>query len=106
MPSPKKIDTSPTSGFFLERNLSTPHGYSDNRRNDLNHFATHYSTPEFDAADGFFSVNKGTLHVNYAQTDYLAFHTATHPRQDPLEKGKKPIMIHFNLVVWLQVVEE
>ena len=60
-----------------------------------------------DADDEFYSVQKDTLLVNYAQSDYLSTYTATLPRQDLFVRSTKtnfdpiqtsPIIPHPN---WL-----
>ena len=57
----------------------------------MDQFATQYSSLKFDADDEISSVKIDTLHVNYAQTDYLLSYTATLQRQNPSALGTKII---------------
>ena len=66
-----------------EPEVSPKHGYSKNPENLSSQPATHYSHLKFDADGEFSSVQKDTLHFNYAQSAYISFYTGTRPRQDP-----------------------
>ena len=81
-----EIDTSSGTQVSPQQKLSTVHGHFSNPEDFLSHSVTlsmHYDSLKFDDNAEFSSVRYDTLHVNYAQTDCLSYHTATHPRQDP-----------------------
>ena len=66
-----------------ETEVSLNHGEFSHPGTFLNQPTTHYSSIFFDAHDEFSHLQKDTLHVNYAHSDYLSSYTAIFPRQDP-----------------------